>query len=711
MLNKKSLAFLLLLIIGGSVFYAVKSGHHRDPGTRYEKVMHRVGEMLETWHYSPRKIDDNFSKEVFHNYIKFLDPDRHYFLASDIAQLKKYETKIDDELLGAKLESFYAINVIYVKRLNEASGIYRQILASPFKFNVKEYYINNPDSLKFGKNDAERRENWRKKIKYSVLDRYVDILEQREKKTDTSLLKKTDVQLEAEAREKVLKSLDRINERFAKRNRDDDRFNAMINLIAQTMDPHTNYYAPIEKRTFDEGMSGEFYGIGATLMEEDGNVKITTVVTGSPAYKSGMIQPGDFIIKVAQGQTDFQDLTGYSVDEAVKLIRGKKGTEVRLTVKKPDGSTKIVTMVREKINIDEIFARSAIINGADKHKIGYIYLSEFYANFNDPNGARCANDVAKEIQKLKDQNVEGIILDLRSNGGGSLMDVVKMVGFFIEDGPVVQVKSKGEEDPSLLNDRDNNTVLWTGPLTVMVNEFSASASEIFAAAIQDYGRGIVIGSTSTYGKGTVQRTMELDENTWLTGEEGVLGSIKLTIQKFYRINGGSTQLRGVYSDIVLPDQYAYLEYSEKYEDKALPWDEIRSAKYKKWQGKYDINEIINKSRTRVSQNSSFNDISVQTKILLEGSKKKYCLEINQFRKERNELTAAVRRIDTLTKLSTPLDITNIPLDLKEISRDSLKIERNNSFLKIRKNDLYLSETIRVVDDMINEEKYAKSKQP
>lgn len=708
MFNKKSLAFILLLIIGGGVFYVVRSAHNMNTD-RYDSVLHRVGEMLEKNHYSPRKIDDNFSKEVFNSYLKFLDPDRHYFLASDITQLKKFETKIDDELLGAKLESFYAINAIYLKRLNETSGIYKQFLSSPFKFNIREYYIDNPDSLKFGKNETERKENWRKEIKFYVLDSYVDLLEQREKeKTDTSVMNKTDAQLEAKAREKILKYLDRVYERSSKRIKDDDRFNLFVNMITSTMDPHTSYYGPVEKRTFDEGMSGEFFGIGATLTEEDGNIKITTVVTGSPAYKSGQIQPGDFIIKVAQGEGEAQDLTGFSVEDAVKLIRGKKGTEVRLTIKKPDGSKKVVIMIREKINIDEIFAKSAIIQGAEGHKIGYIHLPEFYANFNDPSGARCANDIAKEIQKLKEQNIDGIILDLRSNGGGSLMDVVKMVGFFIEDGPVVQVKSK-DESPSLLNDRDNSSVLWRGPLTVMVNEFSASASEIFAAAIQDYGRGIVIGSTSTYGKGTVQRSMELQESNWL-GEEGEdLGSIKITIQKFYRINGGSTQLKGVFSDIVLPDKYEYLQNREKDEPKALAWDEIGSAKYRKWSLSYDMTDVILKSRERVNNNPAFAGISEQTRVLISSNKKVYCLEINQFRKDKNERAAAVKNIDSLTKLSIPLDITNIPSDWKTIALDSLKIERNTSFLNNRKNDLYLNETVNVMEDMIHQEKLPNSR--
>jgi len=711
MFSKKSLGLIIILLVGGGLFYAVRSGNHSEPSNRYEQILRRVGEMLEEGHFNPRKIDDQFSREVFYRYLKTLDPDRHFFLASDLVQLKKYETRIDDELLGAKLESFYAINEIYLKRMQESSVIYPLLLTDPFSFKVKEYFIDNPDSLKFGSNEAERKEIWRKEVKYFVLDRYVELSEQREKnKAKEGETVKTDAQLEAEARDKVKKLYDRIFERLRNRFKDDDRFHWLVNDITETMDPHTSYYPPVEKRTFDENMSGEFYGIGASLTEDEGNIKIATIVTGSPAHKSGQIQVGDYIIKVAQGAEEAQDLSGFAVEDAVKLIRGKKGTEVRLTIRKPDGSKKVVSMIREKINIDETYAKSAVITGADNRKIGYIYLPEFYANFNDADGARCAADVAKEIEKLKIEKVEGIILDLRTNGGGSLMDVVQMVGFFIESGPVVQVKSR-DESPSMLNDRDNNTVLWKGPLTVMVNEFSASASEIFAAAIQDYGRGIVIGSTSTYGKGTVQRSIGLDRNSWMTDNDQDLGNLKMTIQKFYRVNGGSTQMKGVLSDIVLPDQYEYLDYREKSQPTALPWDEIPGTSFKKWQSNYSMNEIIRRSNERVRMNPAFNGIAEQTKVLTIRNKKVYSLEITQFRNEKMQMSGAIKKIDTLTKLSVPLSITNVSTDLKTIGSDSLKIERNRSFINIRKNDIYLGETIEVMNDMIREEKMAQSNIP
>ena len=703
MFTKKSLFIILLLVLGGSVFYAVQSSSSlKNPGSRYERILQLVGEMLEDGHFSPKKLDDKFSREVFQKFLKTLDPDKTYFLTSDIEQFKKFETRIDDELKGAQLESFYAINDVYKKRVEEAAALYKEILKKPFDFSVDEVYNDDDDKAEYAKTEAGRRELWRKKLKYYTLERYVDLLEQQEKSAAIgNTEKKSNDQLEAEAREKVLKSFDRIFDRFRNRFKDDDRFNWMVNAITETMDPHTTYFPPVEKRSFDEQMSGEFFGIGASLTEEEGNIKIATIVTGSPAQKSGELQIGDYILKVAQGPEEPQDLTGFAVEDAVKLIRGKKGTEVRLTIKKSNGTIKVVTMVREKINLEETFAKSAVIYGENNYKIGYIYLPEFYANFQDPNGARCAADVAKEIIKLKQEKVSGIILDLRTNGGGSLMDVVQMVGLFVEEGPVVQVKSR-DEAPSILRDRDNS-VLWDGPLTVMVNEFSASASEIFAAAIQDYKRGLVIGSTSTYGKGTVQRNIELERNTWVSNNSSDLGTIKLTLQKFYRITGASTQIRGVTSDVVLPDQYEYLKVREKDEPTALPWDEIGSAQYKTWKNDFDFREVIQRSNIRINQNQAFQKIKERTNWLEKNTDNKFIsLKLDKFRQEKKNLSATIKAIDTLTKLTVPLNMVNLEMDMARIEQDSLKKERNTSFLRVRKNDLHLGETVNIMSDMIRQ---------
>jgi carboxyl-terminal processing protease len=711
MFSKKSLLIILVLLLGGSIFYAVQSSATRnEPTNRFERILKLVGEFLEEGHFNPKKIDDSFSKEVFHKFLKSLDSDKSYFLQADVDEFKKFETKIDDEIHGARLESFYSVNAVYKKRMEEVALIYKEILQKPFDFNVEEKFIDDEEKQTYAKTEAQRKEVWRLKLKYYTLDRYVDLVEQQEKnKGKEGYVAKTNAQLEKEARERVLKLFDRMFDRFRNRFKDEDRFNYLVNAITETMDPHTSYLPPLDKIAFDEQMSGgDFFGIGASLLEEDGNIKITSIVAGGAAAKSGEIQVGDIVLKVGQGNAEPQDLTGYEVPDAVRIIRGKKDTEVRLTIKKPSGAIKVVSMIREKIDLEENRAKSLVIKGPDQHKIGYIYLPAFYADFQDANGNRCAQDVAKEIIKLKAVGVNGLIIDLRTNGGGSLMETVEMVGLFIEDGPVVQVKSR-DESPTILRDRNKN-ILWDGPLTVMVNEFSASASEIFAGAIQDYKRGLVIGSTSTYGKGTVQRNIELDRASWTSNNPSDLGNIKLTLQKFYRVTGASTQLRGVVPDIILPDQYEYLKLREKDDPYALPWDEISSTQFKAWKSDFDFNYIIQQSKQRINENSSFNQIVEKSNWLSKYNDKQYSLKLEKFRQEKKTLGNAIQAIDSLTKLQAPLELSNLDVDLAAIKGNTNKEERNKLFVNRLKNDIHLGETVNVMNDMIQQYFIAQNKQ-
>ncbi len=503
MFSKRTLPVLILFLGAGLIVAFRTFGWGGNPPTKYDKILHNVGDMLKEIHYSPKKFDDAFSKTLFKKFLtdKFIDENKNILLQSDIQALKKYETKLDDEIDGATVAFVPAVCEVVKKRLPEVEAVYKELLSKPFEFTKDESVNLNPDQYDFPKNEAERKEYWRKRLKYMVLDRYYDMVENREKNKNTEGFKvKTDQELEKEAREKVAKIMDRVFVRLNLKISTDDPFNDYINLITETMDPHSNFFPPVDKRYFTEQMSGRFYGIGASLREEEGSIKIGTLLAGSPAWKSGQVQVGDVVMKVAQGADEPVDLAGFVTEDAVKIIRGTKGTEVRLTLKKNDGSIKVVSLIRDEIVQDETFARSAVVNTA-KGKIGFIYLSEFYADFENPKGARCSEDVRKEIIKLKEQKVDGIVMDLRNNGGGSLYDVVQMVGLFIEGGPIVQVKDR-DGKPQVFFDRDRS-VLYDGPLAVMVNEFSASASEIFAAAIQDYNRGKHIGSTSTYGKGTV----------------------------------------------------------------------------------------------------------------------------------------------------------------------------------------------------------------
>jgi carboxyl-terminal processing protease len=703
---------LLLTILAAGIFLTIQTfgttGKSSTPPSKYERILQSVGEMLRQGHYSPKDINDDFSKKVFTKYFEEIDPDKNIFLQEDIQSLKRYETRLDDEIKGAPVEYFLEVGKLFNRRMEEAAAIYKDILNKPFEFKSDESVITDGKKIQFGSSEAQRKENWRKKLKYLTLDRYAELLDIREKnKGKEGFVVKTDEQLEKEARDKVVKIMDRVFDRYRHKFNDDDRFAIYVNTVTQTMDPYTEFFPPVEKRYFDEQLSGRFSGIGASLQYDEGNIKIASLLTGSPAWKSKQLEVGDIITKVAQGKDSAVDLTGYVVEDAVKLIRGKKGTDVTLTLKKKDGTVKTVTLTRDEIIQDETFARSAVIenNGS---KIGYIFLPEFYADFENPNGSRSAVDVAKEVAKLKEAKVDGIVIDLRNNGGGSLYDVVQMAGLFIEDGPIVQVRDR-EGRPMLMRDKDNN-VMYDGPLAVMVNEFSASASEIFAAAIQDYGRGVIIGSSSTYGKGTVQRSIGLDPETNFLSSNSELGSLKLTLQKFYRINGGSTQLRGVTPDVIIPDQYEYLNYRERDNDNALPWDEISKANYKTWNPGYDLQTIKSLSGSRVAANPVFQQIKKYTDWLAKKNDKEYTLQIDKFRKEQKELRTVVTQIDSLMKLNKELNIAYLQQDQQKYAQDKGKEERYNAWLKDRSRDIYLDQAVKVIADAKNQRDLAKAKQ-
>jgi carboxyl-terminal processing protease len=701
MLNKRNLPIVLLVSAIGIALALKTFAFTGNPPTKYERILKNVSEMLEEIHYSPKNIDDQFSKEVFKKYLGEVDVEKKIFLKPDIMDLSaRYQNQLDDEILGKVPVQFVpAVVTLYKKRLQETQNITHEILSQPFDFSKQESVVLDYEKLDFPVNAAAQREEVRKKLKYLTLEKYVDLLDQQTAaKGKPGYVEKTNEQLEKEARNKTLKVSDRFYDHLRIKADDDDFFNVFVETIVQCMDPHTDYFPPVEKRSFDEDMSGRFYGIGAALRDEDGTIKIVSLVTGSPAWKSGQVNVGDVILKVGQGSQEPVEMTSYMVEDAVKIIRGNKGTEVKLTLKKADGSIKTITLIRDEIVQDEKFAKSIIIQ-SEKGKIGYIFLPEFYADFDNPKGSRCSIDVAREIIKLKEAKVDGIVLDLRNNGGGSLYDVVQMVGLFIDQGPVVQVRDR-DGKPQVLNDRDK-TVLYDGPLAVMVNEFSASASEIFAAAIQDYHRGVIIGSTSTYGKGTVQRNIPLDKNAGLNDLGGPMGSVKLTLQKFYRINGGSTQLRGVSSDIVLPDLYEHYKIREKDQPDALAWDEMPKADYTTWKYAYDINNIRTSSSERTNTNLAFNTISKNADWLNKQNDKTYPLNLKAYQEQQKMIRMMVKQIDSASKLTTPMVINSLPQDTAKYSEDKDKSDRYKQWVDSRKSDIYLKETINVMDDMIS----------
>jgi carboxyl-terminal processing protease len=707
--NMKRLPVVVLFFAAGSIlaFRSLGTTHLNPPG-KYEKILKLVGEMLSQGHFSPQDINDDFSKKVYKKYLDDLDQEKTFFMQTDADALKKFETRIDDEIKGSQVEFFLSAGQTFTKRMEESSKIVADILSTPFDFTTDENVILDGDKLKYATNETEYKDRWRKKLKYMALERYVDLLDNREKnKGVEGFVVKSDTELEKEARDRVKKVMDRTFDRYRLKFSDDDKFNLYVNAITTTMDPHTEFFPPVDKRYFDEEMSGRFYGIGASLLYDEGNIKVNTLLTGSPAWKSGEVQVGDVIMKVAEGKADPIELTGFSVTDAVKVIRGKKGTEVRLTLKKQDGTIKTISLIRDEIVQDETFARSAVVynNG---YKIGYIYLPEFYADFDNPDGNRSYIDVAKEVQKLKEEKVDGIVMDLRNNGGGSLYDVVQMAGLFINDGPIVQVKDNNNK-LQVLNDKDRS-VLYTGPLAVMVNEFSASASEIFAAAIQDYGRGVIIGSTSTYGKGTVQRNIGLDAETGFSASNSDLGTVKLTLQKFYRINGGSTQLKGVSSDIVLPDNLEQLKVREKDDPDALPWDEITKAHYQNSNAPFNLKDLQQLSNERLQNNVSFKMIKESTEWLAKQNDKDYSLQIDKYRKERKMISATIKQLENLMKLQDELDVKALTNETNKFANDKNKQDRFNTWLKNLRKDIYLDQAVRVMNDMVNQQNLVLGKQ-
>ena len=695
---KRTVLPAVLIIFLGITLWAFKQ-NNRNGDSKEQMLLTAIGTILEQKHYSPKPIDDNFSKQVFKKYLETLNPDKDIFLQSDVDYLKKYELTLDDEIHGAPLNFYPEASSIYLKRVDEVMQLYKQILSQPFDF-TKDESINLDDSTAaFPADEAARKEAWRKRLKYLTLDQYADLLQQRNNKTkDTSIANKTDAQLQQMAREKVQTILDRSFNRQKLIFTPQEQFNDFVNVVTDLMDPHTEYLPPVENRGFEEELSGRFYGIGAQLKDDDGAIKIASLITGMPAWKSNQIQPNDEIIKVAQGADQPVDVRGYSVTDVVKLIRGTKGTEVRLTLKKVDGSTQVVSLIRDEIVLDEQFARSSVITEGDK-KIGYIYLPEFYIDFEHPDGNRCSQDVANEINKLKKENVQGIILDLRNNGGGSLQEVVNMVGLFIKSGPVVQVKDR-DGSPHILSDNDTS-VLYSGPLAVMVNEFSASASEIFAAAIQDYKRGIIVGS-DTYGKGTVQRTLPLGKPVDLFSGQTEYGTLKLTFEKFYRINGGSTQLKGVTPDIIYPDEYDYLKLRERDNPSALGWDKLEKADYTTFNSGINWSSVEQTAKDHIKSDSAFTILSKNAQWLNDNVDKNYSLNLDEYQKEQNIIKKTVKQDDSLTRLSNPMNIEPVTEDRDKYynNADSAKGNRYLQWLKNTQKDIYIKETVAVVDDMI-----------
>lgn len=710
-----------LIITALAVFFSFRyiEGDGSGSSDRIENktILQTVMGVLQQGHYAPRPIDDAFSRSVFDKTLENLDYEKRFFLQSDVDALSVYRDKIDDEIKENSLEFYEKVNGLFVQRVKDAEGYYKDILAKPFNFQGNDSIQLDGKKLAYAKDVPELKARWERYLKYRVLAKYMDLKESEEKKAKDSAgyKPKTYVAMEKEARETIEKIQTRFFKRLNKMD-DNDRFSLYINSITGTEDPHTDFLPPENKKRFDEMMSGTFIGIGASLQQqEDGKIKVAMIITGSPSWKQGKLKADDIIEKVGQGEEPPVDVEGLETDEVVKLIRGPKGTEVRLSVKHADGSSEVIPIVRGKVDMEDTWAKSAIIEHKDK-KIGYIYLPEFYANFTgDENGRRSGQDVALEVAKLKAENVDGIVLDLRNNGGGSLTDVVDMAGIFIGKGPVVQVKGSGNQSVTLKS--QESEPMYSGPLAIMVNGGSASASEIMAAAMQDYGRAVIIGS-KTFGKGTVQKLVSLDQFVQPGMRQQIIsafnkakgndaeydgiGSLKLTIQKFYRVNGGSTQLKGVTPDIILPDAYEELENIGERRDKtALPWDKIAAAAYKPWNWPPPLSQLKGLSTNRIDHNETFKLIK-QTAARLKKQQDYNVVPLNEqkFAAKQKEAEEISKKLEDLDKSGSTLAVKNLMVDLPRINIDTTSKTKNEDWLKALKKDVYLSETANVIHDWI-----------
>ena len=690
------LVIIFSLVIGIGAAY----GFYGRKPDKDRVLLELVQYVLEEGHYSPSNIDNDFSLSFYNDFIKNLDYSKRYFLQSDIDEFHPFNTLIDDQLKFGDLTFFDLTYQRVTKRTEEVKTIYTDILSKPFDFNKKEYMQSNVDSIGYAKNHDELVERWRLYLKYNTLVRLTDAIDAQETelKDDPKFEVKTFEEMEKESREAVKKTFDGWNDRLSELNRD-DWFAIYLNVLTAQFDPHTTYFAPKDKKRFDQDMSGQLEGIGARLQAKDGYVTVIEVISGSPSWKQGDLEVEDKITKVAQDEEEPVNIVGMRLDDAVDLIKGKKGTKVRLHVKKLDGSTKVIPIVRDIVEIDETFAKSSVIerNGV---KYGIIHLPKFYINFQDRNGSDSGDDVEKEVKYLKSEGVEGIILDLRNNGGGSLQTAIKMSGLFIKDGPIVQVKPR-DKDPEILSDKDSG-ILWDGPLVIMVNEYSASASEILAAALKDYGRAVIVGSNHTFGKGTVQNIWDLDKLINPSLDVKPLGAIKLTIQKFYRINGGATQLKGVASDIALPDRYTYLNVGEKEQENPMPWDTIAPLKYDMWHMKHDMDFLKEKSAKRISESEQFSLIDENAKWLKNRrDNDKIALDIDTFKKENDEFQEEIEKFKPLSKYDNKLSFVSPSYELKLIEKDSSLMVKRETWHKSLKKDAYVEEAVNVLNDLRN----------
>ncbi|TXD48003.1 carboxy terminal-processing peptidase [Polaribacter sp. IC073] len=693
--NKISITFIAFLMLFTSI-NANNDIENSDP-EKDKILVYVLKNILTRGHFVVKDMNDDFSEQVFKSFIEGLDPSKRYFTQKDIKEFSKFKYEIDNQLLRDDVSFYNLVYTNFTHKIKNAKSYYGELLAQPFNFKKNETIDIDYDKVPFAKNENELINYWRKQLKLNVLSRVQDKLDKQETraKKDKDFKEKSFDALEKAARAEVLKNMDELYLRIEELEHE-DWFSTFLNSVVGAFDPHTTYMAPRTKERFDQDMSGKLEGIGARLLKKGIYTEIFELVSGGPAWKQGDLKAGDIILEVAQGDEEPLDIVGMRLDDAIKFIKGKKGTEVRLTVKKKlDGSTKIISIMRDVVELEETFVKSTIVE-KDGKKYGLIDLPRFYIDFSDTDSRDSAKDMEKEIERLKTENVSGLLIDLRNNGGGSLKTAIEIAGLFITKGPIVQVKYRGQ-DPVVKNDVDPK-MQWDGAVVVLVNELSASASEIFAAAMQDYGRAVIIGGNQTYGKGTVQSVIPI--NNFYPKYEEDLGAIKMTIQKFYRVNGGSTQIEGVYSDIAMPDRYSYMKYGERDLDGALIWDKVPQANYTKTNSYENFEDVVNQSKNRIASDSKFKLINNYAKWLKEKqASTSYSLNYREFSKESKALEKDSKKYTDAFKYESNLSFQSPKYEFPLMEIDSVLADKRNAWHKNLAKDIYVAEALNVLKEL------------
>ena len=670
-----------LLIIG----FAITNKKFSDPN-KDRLLMEVVKYVVEKGHYKKISIDDNLSENLYHSFVKQLDNQKRFFLKSDIREFEKYKYLLDDQIKEYDLSFF---NLVYQRskiRIEEAKSYYKELVNNKFNFNLNENIDLDFEKKEYARSKSEIKNRWRKQLKFSTLDiatlklgDTLSVINDRIYNESIAIVKKN-----TEDYFEFITDLDR-----------DDWYSNYLNAFLTQLDPHTYYFQPEDKERFDVNISGKFTGIGARLTKTEGNIKVVEIIIGGPVWKDKLLDVGDIIIKVAQENEEPVDIVGMKVDDAIKLIKGPEKSIVSLTVKKLDGSIKEVQITRALVELEELCAKSTLIE-EDNIRYGYISLPKFYVDFSNYKNRNSAEDVKNEIIKLKNNGIEGLILDLRNNGGGSLQSVVDMTGLFIEKGPIVQVKSIGNRK-QVLYDR-NSEIVWDGPLVVLINEMSASASEILAAALQDYERAVILGSKKTFGKGTVQNVIDL--NKFISNSDFDLGALKITTDKFYRINGESVQLEGVKSDVIVPDSYMHIFNGEKDEENPLAWDKIDPAMYNPWINEGSLDFISSNAQSRVNDNNYLKLISKRADWIEKQQKNKTIpLKFLTYQNYLDENKNKTKEFESLSKYSNDLNFKLLKSEKDYIMSNKELLSNRNRWHKNLTKDIYISEGVNILKQL------------